>query len=56
MTEEKFPQDRLAPSANEAMISADYFRSPLDAIANRYYPNEYASMDNLQLGEIWRRI
>ncbi len=56
MTEEKLPQDRLAPPAETAMIPADYFRSPLDAIANRYYPNEYGISDNLQIGEIWRRI
>ncbi len=56
MTEEKLPQDRLAPPADNAMIPVDYYRSPLDAIANRYYPHEFNGTDNLQLGEIWRRI
>ena len=55
MTQEKLPQDRLA-SSEGAMVATNYSQSPLDSIANRYYPNEYGGANNLQVGDIWRRI
>lgn len=56
MSEEKLPQDRFLPTADSALAPADYFKSPLDTIANRYYPNELGGIENLRIGEIWRRI
>ena len=56
MSDEKSSPDKLIPPADNAMLPPDYFRSPLEAVANRYYPGDAGAMDSLQLGELWRRI
>ncbi len=56
MTDENLSPDKLMPPADNALLPADYFRSPLDAVANRYYPSDAGVMDGLQIGELWRRI
>lgn len=56
MTAEKPPSDRLIAPPEEALIPTDYFGASANQIANRYYASEIGGLDNLQLGEIWRRI
>lgn len=56
MTPEKSPPDKLMSPADEALVPNDYYGSSATAIANRYYASEIGGMDQLQFGELWRRI
>lgn len=56
MNTDKLSPEKLIPPADEALVPNDYFGSSATAIANRYYASEIGTMDQLQIGELWRRI
>ena len=56
MTPEKPQSDRLMSSPDEALIPTNYAGSFGNQIAGHYYTSEMGGLDNLQLGEIGRRI